>query len=160
MELRAAAQHMIKSFPGGWTAMAAAMGLSPAGLENRVYERKGQSLSVHESLQMQAFADTSHFAEAIAAASGGVFLKLPELGDIDNEELLAKFNRLYAELGRLSARFSEATADGVIDGRERAELKGIGDQVHKIIEELLFLTFRLFCAPDSKGEQPQTSREA
>lgn len=145
MDLRNAAQEMIKSYPGGWSAMAAALGMSLAGLENRVYERKGQVLSTHSMLQMQAFSGTKHFAQAIAMSSGGVFLQLPETEDLDHDELLAKFNAVYAEVGKLSARFSEAIADDEIDKREKEDLQKIGDQIHRRIEELLRLTFTVFC---------------
>ena len=34
---------MIRAFPVGWDAMAGALGMSRDALENRIYERKGQS---------------------------------------------------------------------------------------------------------------------
>ena len=145
MELRTAAQKMIKAMPGGWDAMAAALGYSKAGLENRVYERQGQALLVETMMQMQAFTQTTHFAQAVASLSGGVFLPLPAAADIDRDELLAKFNAVYAEVGKLSARFNEATADNVIDSKERADLSMIAEQIHRHIEELLRLTFQVFC---------------
>ena len=47
--MRPAYQKMITAYPGGWSAMAGAMGWSLAGLENRVYERKNQQMTVHDA---------------------------------------------------------------------------------------------------------------
>ena len=138
---------MIKAFPGGWDSMAAAMCMSRDALENRIYERKGQSVLVETALQMQQFSSTTHFAEAVAQKSGGVFLKLPDAGNHDREELLEKFNQLYAELGILSSRFKESIADGEIDKPERDGLVDVGQHIHRTVEELLALTFQIYCSP-------------
>lgn len=153
MEIKKAYLSMIKAFPGGWDAMAAALGMSRDALENRIYERKGQSVLVETALQMQAFSGTTHFAEAIAQGSGGVFLKLPSGGDHDREELLDKFNELYAELGDLSTRFKESVADGEIDKREREGLTDAGQHIHRTVQELLTLTFQIYCRRDRAADQ-------
>lgn len=145
MEIRKSYVGMIKNFPGGWDAMAAALSLSRNALENRIYEHKGQSLLVETALQLQTFSRTTYFAEAVAAASGGTFLKLPENIPTDDEPLLKKFNTLYAQLGTFSKHFGEATEDNRINKRERADLTAIGDDMQRTIVELLALTFRIYC---------------
>lgn len=145
---------MIRAFPGGWDAMAGALGMSRMALENRIYERKGQAVLVETALQMQQFSGTTHFAEAVAQSSGGVFMQLPEHTDHDREELLAKFNELYAELGDLSVKFKESVKDNEIDSQERTELSGVGQQIHRTVEELLALTFTIYCRGGApKGAQ-------
>ena len=140
---------MIKEFPGGWDAMAGALGMTRDALENRIYERKGQSVLTETALQMQQFSSSTHFAEAVAQVSGGVFMKLPEHGDHDRDELLAKFNELYAELGDLSIKFKVSIEDGEIDKRERADLSDVGQHIHRTVEELLTLTFQIYCRPSA-----------
>lgn len=149
MEIRKAYLAMIKEYPGGWDAMSAALGMTRDALENRIYERKGQSVLVETALQMQRFSNSTHFAEAVAQVSGGVFMKLPEQGEHDREELLAKFNELYAELGDLSVKFKVSVEDGEIDKRERADLTDVGQHIHRTVEELLTLTFQIYCRPTS-----------
>lgn len=144
MELRKAYLGMVKAFPGGWDAMSAALGLSRMGLENRIYERKGQSLLVETAKQMQVFSGTTLFAEAVAQESGGVFLKLPDGQGHDREELLTKFNELYAELGTLSADFNRFTADNELDDKEQAALANEAQQIHRTVEELLALTCSIY----------------
>lgn len=136
---------MIKAFPGGWDAMAGALGMSRMALENRIYERKGQAVLVETALQMQQFSGATHFAEAVATLSGGTFVKMPDHTEHDNEELLAKFNELYAELGELSAKFKESIKNGEIDGGERQDLSSVGQHIHKSVEELLALAFSIYC---------------
>ena len=130
--------------------MAAALGMSRNGLENRVYERKGQGVTVDTALQLQAFSGTTLFAEAVAASSGGTFVKLPA-DLVDGNELLGKkFREVSIQFGHYAARFDKAIeGDDEIDARERADLQAIGDSVHKAMSELLALTFRVYCAPDA-----------
>jgi hypothetical protein len=147
VEIRKSYLAMIRAYPGGWDAMAAALGMSRDALENRIYERKGQSVLVETALQIQQFSGTAHFAEAVAQLSGGVFMRFPDQGNQDRDELLAKFNELYAELGDLSVKFKVSVEDGEIDKRERADLTDAGQHIHRTVEELLALTFKIYCRP-------------
>lgn len=153
MDIRKSFLSMIKAFPGGADAMSAALAMTRAALENRIYERKGQGVLVDTAMQMQAFSGTTYFAQAVAASSGGTFVKLPDTGKVGNEDLSSKFHELYAELGTLSQRFTAATADDLITKREREDLAAIGDDIHRTVTELLAITFRVYCpAGDEQGE--------
>lgn len=132
--------------------MAAALGMSRDSLENRVYERKNQSVSVHDSLQMQKISETTFFADAIAAESGGVFIQLPESEICDREELLSKFNDLHAEIGMLSAKFKVHTKDGHVTKKERADLNETGQLIHRHVQELLALTFTVYCQSEKDSD--------
>lgn len=144
MDLRQARLRMIKAFAGGWDAMAAALGMSRDALENRIYERKGQSVLTEIDLQMQSFSGTTHFAEAVATLSGGTFVKLPSLDEIDNDSLLAKFNELHAEIGALSLQFNQFTKDNELDENEQRKMAETRDSIHRKTQELLGLIFRLY----------------
>lgn len=148
MEIRKSYLGMIKAMPGGWDAMAAALGLSRMALENRIYERKGQSVLVETALAMQHFSGTSLFADAIAQEAGGVFVALPAAGEVGNEELLTEFNRLYEELGELSKKFMASAADNNIDRGERAQLEQAAQKIHQTLQALLALMFGVYCRPD------------
>jgi hypothetical protein len=144
---------MITAYPGGWAAMAAALGMTKDALENRVYERKGQQINVHTAMQLQAFSQTTFFAEAISQESGGIFVKLPNLDVCDHEELLGKFNQLYTELGRLSEKFSHHTQDGRIDQREKKDLTDTSQQIHRTVQELMVLTFAIYCPREADQDK-------
>lgn len=137
---------MIRAFAGGWDAMAAALGYTRDALENRIYEKKVR-MHVDTALVMQKLSGTTLFAEAIASDSGGVFVALPEVVECDNEELLMKFTQILSDMGELAKTHSAAIADGEVSMRERGELEGIARQAHRHIEELLAVTFRIYCHP-------------
>jgi hypothetical protein len=144
---------MIRAFPGGWDAIVGALGMSRDALENRIYERKGQGVAVDLAMLMQTFSATSHFAEAVATASGGTFVKLPDDLSDANECLMAKSHALYIELGAYFTAIREATADGVIDNGERITLEAAGARVHRVMGELHALTVRLYTAPTTGSDQ-------
>lgn len=143
MDLLAAYQEMIKVH--GWTGTAATLGMSRSALEARVYEVKGSGMRVTTALTIQSYAESTHFAEAVAQASGGTFVKLPADLSAGNEVLMAKFQELYVELGILSRDFAEATANDEIDSTERKLLEADGARLHKVLAELLALSFRVYC---------------
>lgn len=140
---------MIRAYQGGWDAMAAALGMTRMQLENRIYERKGQSMLHETAMQMQAFSGTTLYAEGVAKESGGVFMRVPEAAATDRDDLLDKFNELYSELGALSTKFQTSASDGEIDSGEQAELSDVGQAIHRTVEELLSLTFKIYCKPES-----------
>lgn len=150
MDIRQAFLKMISSFPGGWDGLPAAMGLTRAALQNRVYSIKGQSVSIDQALLMQTLTGQTAFAEAVAELSGGTFVRLPDVDELDNAELINKFNELYKALGKLSEQFSEYTADGVIDSREKSNLKSTGNQIHSALQNMLACTFRLYSQDETR----------
>lgn len=151
VEMLTAYQDMIKVH--GWNGTAATLGMTKSQLEARVYEVKGQGMRVDTALLIQAYAGTSHFAQAVAAASGGVFLELPPAEGVSGEELHAKFHELYSELGVLSATYTAAVKDDEIDARERTDLEDIGQRMHKIVGELMALMFQIYCRPSATAAQ-------
>ncbi len=152
MNVRHANLKMIKSFPGGKDALAVAMGMTIHAFDNRLYNRKGQDFTADEELQIQSFSGTTFFADAVASLSGGVFVELPDVSDIGNDELLEKWNALYAKVGEFSGKFSRAISDDVVDQRERQDLSAAGEGVNKLVQELLALTFRIYCKQHEKED--------
>lgn len=158
MDLLSAYQEMIKVH--GWNGTAATLGMARSALEARVYEVKGSGMRVTTALLIQAHAGTTHFAQAVAASSGGVFIKLPEGEGATDEALHGKFHELYVELGRLSATYTAAIADGEINRRERADLEEIAQQMHKTTQELMALMFQIYCRPVVAGVPSNRSNDS
>ena len=157
MDTRESYLAMIKAMSGGWGAMCGALAMTRDALENRIYERKGQGLLVETALHMQSFSGTTLFAEAIATASGGAFVKLPADMDFANEELGKKWRTLYVELGTLARHFDEATVDEVIDKREQALLDADAARAHKVLAELMALTRRVY-GPNTGSNESEAAR--
>lgn len=126
MGIRKAYLAMIRAYPGGWDAMCAALGFTRDGLENRIYERKGQSVLVETALQMQAFSGTTHFAQAVAHESGGIFLEMPHFAGVADMELLDAYTDLVADEGQFAKDFRDALADRKIS---RAEFERLRDDI-------------------------------
>ena len=158
MELLPSYQEMIKVH--GWTGTAATLGMTRSQLEARVYEVKGSGMRVSTALLIQAHAGTTHFAQAIAVASGGVFVELPSGDGVNSEFLHDKFHELYTELGRLSGTYTDAIKDGEIDRRERSELEDISQQMHKTMKELMGLMFQVYCRPTVAGAPSNQSNDS
>lgn len=144
MSLRQSYLKMIRAYAGGWDAMAAALGFTRDALENRIYGRKGQVVSDETGLLMQSFIGTTDYAEAIAALSGGTFLKLPEIGDISGEEITSKFHELFEEFGELSKEYREMTKDGKITDEELDKLNKLTQRMHVTMDEIRALTIRVY----------------
>lgn len=142
--IRIAYQQMCRAMPGGWATMAASLGMSIDALENRVYERRGQEITVHQARQMQANSGTTLFAEAIAADAGGVFVPIPTGQDHGAEEIMAVYMQLVDEVGRLSREWTESTADGVLDGREIARLEQLRLNICSQVTRMLQLSLQVF----------------
>lgn len=144
-KIRASYQDMCRKVNGGWAAMAAMLGMTKSSLENRVYERKGQEVTVHLALQMQANSNTTYFAEAVAAESGGIFISLPEVDTIDDEEIQAVYMGLVDEVGRFAREWRDATRDGEVDAKERARLEAIRIAICQKVTQMNEMTFAVFC---------------
>lgn len=147
MELLPAYQEMIKVH--GWVGTAATLGMTRSALEARVYEVKGSGMRVETALLIQAHSGTTYFAEAVAKATGGIYVDLPNGEGVKGLSLEDKFHELYDELGTLSRTYSAATKDGEIDPMERAQLEAISDQMHKTMKELMGLMFHVYCRSTS-----------
>ncbi len=159
MDVRSAVLKMITAVNGSWSVAAAYLGMTENSLRNRAYETKGQSLTTSDQLSLQQLSGTTLFAEAIAAASGGTFVKLPESGEIENDSIQTMFNQNYADLGAMFATFTAAIADGEIDEKERAQLQAQGEQLHRKTETLLALMFSVYCRRTNTVKLEATARE-
>lgn len=152
--LRQLLVSIIRQYPDGWTGAAKHLGLpSSSALENRVYERRGQFLDAPSCIHLQNGVGSKVFAAAVAKMSGGVFVPLPQFETVDNTELLDLFNKLYSELGRLSATFSEAIADNSIDHHERQALTEISHLIHAKLQQLVSVAFLIYCDPEVEPER-------
>lgn len=145
MDLRKAVVRMVNAVNGGWTVAAAHLGMTENALRNRVYETKGQTLSTNDKLTLQELSGTTLFVEALAAASGGTFVLLPEIGKIENESVQLMFNDMYSKLGEHFRLFMMAIEDGVIDTAERNDIQSHGAELHRKVEQLQALMFSMYC---------------
>ena len=153
MELRQAKLEMIEAVPGGWDVAAAYLGMTTNALRNRVYEVKDQKLSDEKSIALQHLAQTTHYADAVTRACGGIFVRVPD-AECDNEDIMRKFNEMYALLGTFSRDFEIALSnDGAIDKQEEAILERDVRHLQKAMAEVLALMLHVY-GVDKRGGSP------
>lgn len=70
---------------------------------------------------------------------------------VEREDLLQKFNTLYVKLGELSSAFRDAVEDNEVDKHERHLLDRIGQDINQTVQELLALTFLIYCDQGNAG---------
>lgn len=143
-----ATHGLIRAYPGGYKEMAKRLDPESGtehSLRNRVRkDKKDQQVTLGMMLEMEAEAESNVITEAIAKFQGGVFVKLPVLDEIDNEDLLKKFNNLINELGAFCKQHNEFTADGILDKKEKKALKTTAYTIQCRLSEIVAITEMIF----------------
>lgn len=143
--LREVVTGMIDAFGHGRDAMAAALGMSPSQFHNRRFGLRGQRFDEDDYLAMQSLSGSTLYAEYIAARSGGVFVALPDCGDVDNDELLEKQQRLVEEMGDMPRLLRESIRnDGAIDVDEKRCLQTEAGKLYQLAHELVAVAVKVY----------------
>ncbi len=152
-----AIHQLITQTPGKYDAMAkqlCPLSGTENALRNRVRQLAGQVVPLGMAVEMESISGRSDITEAMCKRAGGVFVKLPEVNDIGNDELLIKFNDLLVALGDFGRAHNQFTADGVLDSDETKRLKAKGYKAQSIIAEIVAVTVMLW------GDAPVCGTEA
>ncbi len=152
-----AIHQLITQTPGKYDAMAkqlCPLSGTENALRNRVRQLAGQVVPLGMAVEMESISGRSDITEAMCKRAGGVFVKLPEVNDIGNDELLIKFNDLLVALGDFGRAHNEFTSDGVLDRDETKRLKAKGYKAQSIIAEIIAISVMLW------GDAPVCGTEA
>ncbi|EKN6017415.1 TPA: DNA-binding protein [Yersinia enterocolitica] len=154
-----AIHQLITQTPGKYEGMAKTLdpknGTDNA-LRNRVRQLAGQVVPLGMAVDMEFYSGRSDITEAMCKRAGGVFVKLPVIDEVGNEELLVKFNDLLGALGDFSRAHNEFTADGILDRNESKRLKAKGYRAQSLIAEIWVVTEMLL----GEGDAPVCGTEA
>ena len=147
-EITDAIHQLIMSFDGKYSEMARRLD-PPSDTENALRNRErqlnGQTVPLGMILDMEAEANSNVITESIAKHRGGVFVKLPEFNnELDNDELLNKFNNLIGELGQFCRQHNEFTADGILAKKEKKSLKATSYVIQCRLSEIIVITEMIF----------------
>jgi hypothetical protein len=145
------AHAVAHDYPGGCESLAPRIGMSAAVLRSKVNPNtETHQLTLVNAVRMTDVTGDERIIETWLADRNAVMVKLPEPSENpDNEEIIGKFMKLTVHYGSLAKRFQEATADGEVDEQEMADLKRIGNLIHRAVEEINLLTERIYCLPDA-----------
>lgn len=106
---------VIAAFPGGRESAAARLGLPLKKLDNHLYENAGsQPLTDAQVHQLEQQAGTAFLADYICHLYGGVFVPMPEQGELDNLELYARGLTTMQLRGMVDQLIAKSLDDGVI----------------------------------------------
>ena len=116
-----------KAFPGGRECAAAFLGMENfKRFENQIYEAAGvKPLTDGEVCALETQTKTSRLPEYICAMYGGVFVKLPDAGELDNVDLYQRALDTSAQRGALDQMVSLALEDGEIDASEAKKIRAM-----------------------------------
>ena len=152
--LVAAIKKTITDLPGGYAEAAEWLGVTENALFNRLRVDGDQIFPLGWAMVLQRAGGSTHIADAVARHSQGVFVPLADVDDVDNADINQRLMESIEWIGRHSQYIRKATADGVIDAAERAQIEENSYQVMTKWQEHLTLLFRVFCAPDEVSRPP------
>ncbi|MDK9634285.1 YmfL family putative regulatory protein [Enterobacter hormaechei] len=146
--LVAAIKKTITELPGGYSEAAEWLGVTENALFNRLRAEGDQIFPLGWAMVLQSAGGSNHIADAVARHSHGVFVPLAEVEEIDNGDIHQRLMESIEWIGKHSHYIRKATADGIIDASERAQIEENSYQVMTKWQEHLTLLFRVFCAPE------------
>ncbi|KJM58615.1 DNA-binding protein [Pluralibacter gergoviae] len=146
--LVAAIKKTITDLDGGYAEAAEWLGTTENALFNRLRTEGDQIFPLGWAMVLQRAGGTNHIADAIARHSNGVFVPLADVDEVDNGDINQRLMESIEWIGKHSQYLRKATADGVIDKDERAQIEENSYQVMAKWQEHLTLLFRVFCAPE------------
>ncbi|MEZ2603142.1 YmfL family putative regulatory protein [Kluyvera intermedia] len=146
--LVAAIKKSITDLQGGYAEAADWLGATENALFNRLRTDGDQIFPLGWAMVLQQAGGTHHVADAVAGHSGGVFVPLIELDDVDNADINERLLETMEWIGRHSQMIRGFIADGVIDEREKREINENSYQVMAKWQEHITLLFRVFCQPE------------
>lgn len=110
-------------FPGGQPCAAARLAIDPKRLKNQIYESAGcRSLSDEQIQVLESEQGTTYLPDYICAMYGGVFVRLPEAGELDNVDMHHRSLRTAVKRGRVDQYLALALEDGEITAEEAADI--------------------------------------
>ncbi|BBS48807.1 YmfL family putative regulatory protein [Klebsiella quasipneumoniae] len=155
--LVAAIKKTIAELPGGYAEAAEWLDVTENSLFNRLRTDGDQVFPFGWAMVLQRAGGSHHIANAIAKASGGVFVPLTDVEDVDNGDINQRLMESVEWIGKHSQYLRKATADGVIDRDERVQIEANSYQVMAKWQEHLALLFMVFCSPDDTPNGPSNS---
>ncbi|CAH3624158.1 DNA-binding protein [Klebsiella variicola] len=146
--LVAAIKKTITELPGGYAEAAEWLGVTENALFNRLRVDGDQIFPLGWAMVLQRAGGTSHIADAIARQSGGVFVPLADIEEVDNADINQRLLEVIEQITAYSQQIRAAIEDGVIEPHERAVIDGeLYSSIQKL-QEHSALVYRIFCQPE------------
>lgn len=149
-----AVKKVIASLPGGYEEAVTWIGKKESkddegttleSLFNRLRPVGDQIFPLGWAMVLQKAGGSHHVAHAVARASGGVFVPLTDVEEVDNADINQRLLEAIEQITSYSQQIRTAIEDGVIEPHERA---AIDDELYLAIAKLQehsTLVYRVFC---------------
>ncbi len=124
---RSAVIAAANSFPGGLLSASLFVGEEVfKRFKNRIYESAGvKPLTDDEICALETEANTTFLPDYICGMYGGVFVNIPEAGELDNVDLYQRSLAASAQRGALDQMVASALEDGEIDANEAKKIRAL-----------------------------------
>ena len=124
---RAAVIAAANAVSGGLPCAAAFLGEENCKrFKNRIYESAGvKPLTDDEVCVLETESKTSFLPDYLCAMYGGVFVRLPEAGQLDNVDLYQRALAASSQRGELDHMVAMALEDGEIDAAEAKKIRAL-----------------------------------
>lgn len=143
-----AIRKTVAGLSGGYAEAAEILDVTEDAIFNRLRAGGDQLFPIGWSLLLQHAAGSHHIATAIAKTSGGVFVPLPDVEEVDYGDINQRLLEAIEQITRYSQQVRAAIEDGVVEPHER-EL--IDEELHRAITKLqehTTLVYKVFCASE------------
>lgn len=132
----------------------------PQTLRHKLTGHNRAVLGVDDALSLMELTGGRNTIAAMARQLNGVFVQLPEVGAIeDNEDLLLALMQISTAFGELSNKAQHAVGnDGVVDAHERAGLLDTAQAMHGKVLHYLALLSRVYGDAEVQDLLRQESR--
>ncbi|MFU3873538.1 YmfL family putative regulatory protein [Pseudomonas aeruginosa] len=120
---RKAVMAAVAAFPGGRECAAANLGLDLKQFDNKLYENTGhRPLTDEQVRQLERVAGTTYLPDYLCSLYGGVYVVMPEVGELDNVELYRMALDADVKEGRVDQVIADALANGDINEQELGQI--------------------------------------
>lgn len=115
--------EVINAYPGGRECAAARLGYPLKKFDNHAYENAGHRPLTDEQLHLlEQAAGTTFLPDFVCGLYGGVFVPMPESGELDNLDLYQRSLVTDVAEGKVDQIISRALKDGRLAEGELAEI--------------------------------------
>lgn len=143
-----AIRKTVASLAGGYAEAAEILDVTEDAIFNRLRTGGDQIFPVGWSLLLQHAGGEHHIVNAVAKASGGIFVPLPDVELMDNGDINQRLLEAIEQIGRYSKQVRLAIEDGVVEPHERV---AVDEELRSAIiklQEHATLVYRVFCVSE------------
>lgn len=127
--LKEVVKEMCKAYPGGRSAMAAALGISETTFNNKLYEKNGcRFFELDDLFAMEDLSNTNFFTEHCAERRNLLLVEKIKPEDLDEPELFRLMSRAAGKRGELAVFLDKSLEDGRVDSSEENHIMKLLDR--------------------------------